>query len=129
MIQQAALLALLLAAGWLVLVAAVCVLRPDRARAGLAAFGGTWAIQIGEHLLRGLAGIALIVRAPVAKTPDVFTVAGWFVLGSSLLILVLPKRWHNAYSVWWAARIPLWGFRMFALPTLVLASALTYAAL
>ena len=128
MIQQAALAALLLAGGWLVFVAAVCLVRPDLAHAGLAAFGGTWTIQIGEHLLRGLAGTAMIVRAPLSKAPDVFAVAGWFVVGSSLLILVLPKRWHNAYSVWWAERIPRWGFRLIAVPTVALACALVWAA-
>ena len=129
MIQILALAALFLAAGWLALVASVCAVRPGKAREALAAFGTTWTIQIGEQILRGLAGAALIVRAPLSKAPEVFTVAGWFVLASSVLILVLPRRWHNAYSVWWARHTPLWGFRLLALPSVVLAVTLAWSAL
>ena len=91
--------------------------------------GSTWAIQLGEHGLRGLAGAAMIMRADASKAPLAFEAIGWFVLATSLLILLLPRSWHHAYARWWAARIPTWAFRIASLPTLIGAVLLAYAAI
>lgn len=129
MLQSLALLVLLAAGGWLCFVAALCLARPDAARAGLARMGGTVAIHFGEHALRALAGAAMVVRADASKAPDAFGLVGWFLIATSLLIVLLPRRWHHAYAVWWADRIPAWVFRLSALPTLIGAALLAYAAL
>ena len=112
---------------WLAFIGVLCVLRPDLARRGLASMGSTWPIQIGEHLLRGLFGLGLILAAPISRFPLAFEVAGWFIVATSALILMAPKRWHHAYAIWWAERIPIWAYRIAALPTFAAAAMLIYA--
>lgn len=129
MIALAALAVVLLGAAWLVFVAAVCAMRPDAARDGLARMGANWRMQFGEHVPRAVVGAALILRAAHSKAPLLFEVGGWFILASSILILLLPMRWHHAYAVWWADRIPLSVYRLFALPTAAAGAMLAYAAL
>lgn len=129
MIALAALAVVLLGAAWLVFVAAVCAMRPDAARDGLARMGANWRMQLGEHVPRAIVGGGMILRAAQSKAPMLFEIGGWFILASSILILLLPMRWHHAYAVWWAERIPLWVYRLFALPTALAGAMLAYAAL
>ncbi|WP_336985511.1 hypothetical protein [Altererythrobacter aquiaggeris] len=128
MIQPIALGIVILGAGWLVFVAGLCLAAPERARAALGAMGSTWPVHAVEHVLRATAGAALVIRADLSKFPAAFEIAGWFMVVSSALILILPRRWHHAYAAAWAKRIPLWMYRVLAIPALVLAGALFYAA-
>ena len=57
-----------------------------------------WRLEFAEQGLRVLAGLALIVRAPSSKLPPAFTIAGWVLVGTSLLIMAAPIRWHGAYG-------------------------------
>lgn len=129
MIALAALAAVLLGAAWLGVVAIVCLFRPERAREGLGQMGANWRMQLGEHIPRAIFGGAMVLRAPLSKAPWVFEAAGWFILASSVVILLLPMRWHHTYAMWWAQRIPLGAYRMLALPTVGLGALLAYAAL
>lgn len=129
MIALAALAVVLLGAAWLAVVGIFCLLSPESARAALARMGSNWRFQLGEHIPRAIVGWAMVLHAPLSKAPTVFEVAGWFILASSILILLLPMRWHNAYAVWWAQRIPLAAYRMLAMPTVGLGALLAYAAL
>ena len=102
--MQAAALIVVLAAGlWLggigVLMAArpgYCLALLERMTVSLEA--GSWLLNLTEQGLRILAGAALVVRAPASKLPLVFEVAGWALVLSSALILILPMRWHAAYG-------------------------------
>jgi hypothetical protein len=127
-IQPLALGAILIAALWLGLAAMVMALDPQRAVRSLAAMGSTKAIHFGEHVLRALVGIALVVRAAQSKAPLLFEMGGWFLLASSIIIMVAPRGWHSFYSGWWAERIRPWLFRALAPPTLLLGGGLAYLA-
>ncbi|UIP07552.1 hypothetical protein LY632_03895 [Erythrobacter sp. SDW2] len=129
MIGTAALLVVLTGAAWLALVALVCLARPHRAREGLASMGSNWRWQLGEHVPRAIVGLAMVLRAPLAKAPHLLEIGGWFLVASSILILAVPMRWHNRYAVWWAERIPLAAYRLLALPTLAMAVLLAYITL
>jgi hypothetical protein len=129
LIQVAALVAIWAGAAWLVFVAGVTLAAPERARAGLAAMGSTVAINLAEHVPRALVGAAMVIRAPEAAWPGMFTAAGWFVVASSVVILAMPLRWHNGYARWWAARLPATAFRLLAIPALALAAVLAYGAM
>jgi len=129
LIEVAALVAIWAGAAWLVFVAAVAALAPDRARAGLAAMGSTVAINWAEHAPRALVGAAMVIRAPEAAWPIAFEVAGWFIVASSVVILLVPLHWHNGYARWWAARFPAAVIRLLAIPAMALAAALAYGAI
>lgn len=119
----------MIAAGWLAFTGAVMAFAPEAARKALAGMGSTPAIQFGEHIPRALVGLALVVRAAHSKAPLLFEVGGWFILASSIAIMLAPRRWHNAYAVWWAQRIPAFAFRLLALPTVLVAAWLAWACL
>lgn len=129
MIAGLALAVCLLTAGWLFLVGLYALLSPEKARAALAAMGSNWRIQLGEHIPRAIVGIAMVLHAPYSKLPGLFGIAGWFIVASSLVILALPMRWHNAYSRWWAERIPTKAFRFLSIAAFLLAGAMAYITL
>ncbi len=122
----AALLVVLAGAGWLAIVSLACLFRPERARQGLASMGSNWRWQLGEHIPRAIVGMAMVLRAPLTKAPQLLEIGGWFIVATSILILLVPMRWHNRYAVWWAERIPLLAYRLLALPTLAIAVLLAY---
>src|SRR5690606_2842495 len=88
-----------------------------------------WRLNIVEQGLRMLAGAALVVRAPDSKVPLVFEVAGWFLVASSVLILVAPIRWHGAYGRWWVGRIKPALVRLLSPLPVLAGGGLIYAAL
>jgi hypothetical protein len=132
--MQAIALILVAAAGlWLVGVAFLMVLRPryclqvfEKMSANLERSNAR--LQYTEQGLRVLAGVALIVRAPASKLPLVFEVAGWLLVATSLLIMVVPIRWHGAYGRWWVGRIPLLAIRVLSPVPMMAGAGLIYAA-
>lgn len=90
---------------WLIATSALMALQPARALHILSLTASTRRINSIEQGLRLAAGAAMILRAPASKLPQVFEVAGWFIVLTSLVLLVLPLRWHAAYACWWADRL------------------------
>jgi hypothetical protein len=118
---------------WLIGVAFLMALRPryclhlfEKMSANLER--SNWRLQFTEQGLRVLAGVALIVRAPASKLPLVFEVAGWLLVATSLLIMVVPIRWHGAYGRWWVGRIPLLAIRVLSPVPMMAGAGLIYAA-
>ena len=132
--MQAIALIVVAAAGlWLVGVAFLMALRPryclhlfEKMSANLER--SNWRLQVTEQGLRVLAGVALIVRAPASTLPLVFEVAGWLLVATSLLIMVVPVRWHGAYGRWWVGRIPPLAIRVLSPVPMMAGADLIYAA-
>jgi hypothetical protein len=132
--MQAMALIVVAAAGlWLVGVAFLMALRPryclqlfEKMSAKLER--SNWRLQFTEQGLRVLAGVALIVRAPASKLPLVFEVAGWGLVASSLLIMIVPIRWHGAYGRWWVGRIAPLAIRVLSPVPIMAGAGLIYAA-
>lgn len=80
--------------------------RPSDCLRWLGMLGSTWKINIAELGLRALAGAAVVVRSSSAKAPDGFELAGWFILVSSVALLLIKREWHAAYAVWWSKKLP-----------------------
>lgn len=93
-------------------IGAFMLFMPRRALGVLAAMGGTPLIHFGEMAVRGLIGGALIVAGPSSRFSVVLPLIGGFLVVSALILALLPRRWHSAYSRWWADRIPPWAFRV-----------------
>lgn len=107
---------------WLIGLGGLMALAPRRALAALAAMGGTTRVHFGEMAVRILAGAALVVASGGSRFPQALWLIGAFLIVSAVVLMLLPRRWHSAYSRWWAARIPVWGVRVVA-PTSVLIGA------
>jgi hypothetical protein len=132
--MQAFALIVVAAAGvWLVGVAFLMALRPSYSlhlfeKMSVNLERSNWRLQFTEQGLRVLAGVALIVRAPASKLPLVFEVAGWLLVGTSLLIMVAPIRWHGAYGRWLAGRIAPLAIRVLSPVPMMAGAGLIYAA-
>jgi hypothetical membrane protein len=112
---------------WLIGVAGLCLLRPGLALKALEAMGSTPFIHFGEHALRALVGLALIGVADATTWPQAFFWAGVFIVGSSALIAIAPRRWHHAYAKFWARHLPPWSLQAMAPFTVVAGGALAWA--
>jgi hypothetical protein len=112
MLLTIAWLALLAAAGWLVWIGCVMVVRPHRALDLLARTASNWRINAIEQVPRLIAGAAMVVRAEVSRFPPFFELAGLFIALSSVVLLVIPLRWHSGYALFWAKRIPTAAVRL-----------------
>jgi hypothetical protein len=133
-VQTIALIIVVAAGLWLVAVAFLMALRPrlclhliDRMKTSLER--SSWRLQFTEQGLRVLAGAALVVRAPASKLPLVFEVAGWILVGTSLLIMLAPIRWHGAYGAWVVDGLTPLMLRILAPVSAAAGAGLVYAAL
>lgn len=100
--EQLGLVGTVVAGFWLICVGAFMALLPNNALRVLRLTASNRTVNNSEQGLRLLAGLALVLRSPASKLPEIFEIAGWFIILSSLVLLVLPLRWHAAYAIWWA---------------------------
>ena len=129
MVQQLSLIALCLAGLWLIGIGILMLVQPERCLGILRQTASTRGINNREQGLRLLAGLALILRAPVSKLPGLFELAGWFVALSSLALLLLPLRLHAGYAIFWADRLPPVIVRAIGPLSIAAGAGLVYAAL
>ena len=126
--QSLALFVLLAAGGWLVVIGAVMALRPDRALHLLGLTATSQRANLIEQIPRLLAGAAMVVRADLSKLPQFFSLAGWFIVATSVLLMIVPLAWHSGYALWWAKRIPPLAVRLIAPLAMLGGGGLVYAA-
>ena len=99
---------------WLIGVGVFMLIQPRQALVVLGQMGGSPRVHIGEMAVRILAGIAMVFAAAASRFPLVVAVIGSFLIISALVLLLLPRRWHAAYSTWWSIRIPVAAVRLMA---------------
>ena len=99
---------------WLIALGVYMLIQPRGALAALARMGGSTRIHLGEMALRILIGLAMIGAAAGSRFPLAVTVIGSFLIASAVVLLILPRRWHSAYSTWWALHIPVGVVRLIA---------------
>lgn len=109
---------------WLIGLSLFMLVKPQKSLAALAAMGGTPLVHFGEMALRILAGAALVLAAGGSRFPQGIALIGWFLIGSAVVLMVLPRRWHAGYSTWWAQRIPVWAVRLSAVFSIIAGGAL-----
>lgn len=119
--QAAALIVIYAFALWLAAAGVAGLLRPAMARGWIGRFATSHRINLAEQAWRGLAGAALIVRAPLSASPSVFAAAGWVLVVSAVLLVVVPLRWHGAYAQWWSHNLPLPAVRVAGLLAIIAA--------
>ncbi|NNJ89508.1 MAG: hypothetical protein HKP53_08900 [Eudoraea sp.] len=72
---------------------------PQKAREILKKAGSTPLINYGELIVRMIPAAGLILAAPVSKYPQFFALLGWFMIGTSIFLMLLPRKYHHAYAL------------------------------
>ncbi|WP_373475584.1 hypothetical protein [Sphingorhabdus sp.] len=127
--QLLALTILCISGFWLVAIGFLMAFRPAHCLHILSLTASTHRINLTEQGLRMIAGAAMIIRSGHSKIPLLFEVGGWFIVVSSLLLMLIPLRWHAGYAIWWATLLPIWAVRTVAPLSIAAGSALIYAAI
>ena len=81
-----------------ILVGGVMLFKPSTARATLRKAGSTNLINYGEITVRMIPAVAFIFFSAHSMYPTVFTLLGWFMLLTSLVLYFVPKRLHHDFS-------------------------------
>ena len=100
MTQMIAVLGVLLLSAFLAGQALFILVRPAAGRRYLLAFASTLRLHLLEQGLRLLAGACLITAAALSAWPLFFTTFGWLLIGTSIMLLILPWRWHRRFAQW-----------------------------
>ena len=100
MLASAALVVVLLAAAYLAALGIASLVRPERAKAFLGAFASTPRVHFTELAIRALVGGALVLTAPRMQFAPAFTVFGWVLVGTTLLLALVPWRLHRRFANW-----------------------------
>jgi hypothetical protein len=72
---------------------------PRRAREILRKAGSTNLINFTEITVRMIPAIGLIVYADYSRFPQVFSVVGWFMISTSLILYFVPRKIHHNFSL------------------------------
>jgi uncharacterized protein YjeT (DUF2065 family) len=72
---------------------------PQKARKILKKAGSTNLINYTEITVRMIPALGLIGYADYSRFPQVFSVVGWFILGTSVVLYFVPRKWHHSYSL------------------------------
>lgn len=118
MIETLALAIVVLAALFLLGLAAASFFAPSHAARFLGGFASSARAHVLEMAMRLIAGCAFVAYAPRMLYPGAFLLFGWVLVVSSLVLLLLPWRWHHrlARSVVPPIIHRVWLFGIISLP-------------
>ena len=75
------------------------IFKPKLMHRVLQKMGSTPRIHFTELSLRALFGAALFYAAPLTYYPRPLQIFGGFMVITSILIMLAPRRWHHAYAL------------------------------
>jgi uncharacterized protein YjeT (DUF2065 family) len=90
----------LFAGVYLVALAAVALISPERAKRFLSSFASSAPAHFFELFVRLIVGAALVLYAPQMKFAGLFVVLGWVIVGSTIGLSAIPWRWHRRFAEW-----------------------------
>lgn len=97
-IEAVASVIVVLAAIYLIGLAATTFFAPACAARFLNGFAGSARVHVFEMVIRLIVGCSLLVYAPYMLYPDAFKILGWALVISSAILLLLPWRWHQRFA-------------------------------
>ncbi len=75
-----------------------CVAAPERAVRFLSAFAQTARAHYAEQAVRLMVGVALVGYSSSTTQPEAVRLFGWIVVGTTLVLLCVPWRWHRRFA-------------------------------
>lgn len=82
-----------------ILTGLLMLIDPERAKSILRKAGSTNLINYAEITLRLIPATALILAAGKSRYPDIFSLFGWFMLITSLVLYFVPRQLHHNFSL------------------------------
>jgi hypothetical protein len=99
-VASAALAIVLVAAGYLIVLGGSALLRPALATRFLGGFATTQFLHFLELALRTVTGAAFVVSAPRLAFGNAVAVFGWVLVGTSVVLALVPWRLHQRFAAW-----------------------------
>ncbi len=84
---------------FIILAGFLMLFAPKKARQTLRKAGSTNLINYAEITIRMIPAIALILYSDFSKFPEFFKILGWFMLITSLILYIVPRKMHHNYSL------------------------------
>lgn len=94
MLELLARLLLWATAGYLLALGALLLISPEHGRRFLGGFAQTARAHALELGLRIMVGAAFVLHAPDMAGTMLCRLAGWVLIGTSLVLALMPWRWH-----------------------------------
>lgn len=99
-IALAGLIIVLAAATYLVVLGGSALFRPALATRFLGGLATTRTLHFLELALRIVTGGAFVMSAPRLALGDAVAALGWVLVGTSLVLALVPWRWHQRFASW-----------------------------
>ena len=93
---------------WMMGVSVMILLRPTMMLGALRKMASTNLINYTELVLRLLVGIGVVGLAPFTPYTNFLQLCGGFLMVTAIILMLIPRRWHHAYAVWWAEKLKPW---------------------
>ena len=93
---------------WMMGVSVMILIRPKMMLAALRKMASTNLINYTELSLRLLVGIGVVGLAPFTPYKKLLQICGGFLMVTAIILMLIPRRWHHAYAVWWADKLKPW---------------------
>jgi len=100
MIDLLASLPILLTGLYLIGLAAVALISPERARLFLLGFAHSASVHYLELAVRLVVGASFVWHAPQMKFAILFIVFGWVMVVTTVALLFVPWRLHRRFANW-----------------------------
>ncbi|HCT56408.1 MAG TPA: hypothetical protein DGD08_04255 [Gemmatimonas aurantiaca] len=89
-----------LVALYLLLLGGGALVRPETAKRFLGRLATTQRLHFTELGLRVVAGAAFVLSAPQMTWARSIAVFGWVLVGTSILLALIPWRYHQRFAAW-----------------------------
>jgi len=76
----------------------IMLLKPTKARETLRKAGSTALINYTELSVRMIPAIAFILYADTSYYPTPFKIIGWYILITSIILMIVPRKLHHKLS-------------------------------
>lgn len=98
LIEVPALVAVVLAGLYLLVLGVASLVIPARASRFLRGFVSSRSVHFTELFLRFVVGAALILYAPRMSFSGAFNLFGWVLLVTAACLVLIPWRWHRRFA-------------------------------
>ena len=84
---------------FIIFIGFIMLVKPKKARTTLRKAGSTNFINYAEITIRLIPATALILHSDFSKYPEAFKIFGWIMLITSLILYIVPRKFHHKFSM------------------------------